>query len=213
VYRSAYYKWLAGPADGSKPAHDGPIRARQAFRRPARRFDPSVSRRTGRRDRPEQHLSPTPLAGHRADADRLVLGEIGVGLGATRAQVALAWLLDLAPNILLIPGTRTRAQLAENLGLARCRARRRCPHGTEAALSDVTTRLTCKRSVSQESAAVWASASVGAPFGDKSTFTVAAIGIAMTAPTRPSRPPPISAASRTATEGMSTVLRITRGAR
>jgi aryl-alcohol dehydrogenase-like predicted oxidoreductase len=28
----------------------------------------------------------------------------------------LAWLLDLAPNILLIPGTRTCAYLAENLG-------------------------------------------------------------------------------------------------
>lgn len=48
-----------------------------------------------------------------------VLGEIGVGLGATRAQVALAWLLDLAPNILLIPGTRTRAHLEENLQAAR----------------------------------------------------------------------------------------------
>jgi aryl-alcohol dehydrogenase-like predicted oxidoreductase len=33
-------------------------------------------------------------------------------------QVALAWLLDLAPNILLIPGTRTVAHLAENLGVA-----------------------------------------------------------------------------------------------
>jgi aryl-alcohol dehydrogenase-like predicted oxidoreductase len=33
-------------------------------------------------------------------------------------QVALAWLLDLAPNILLIPGTRTRAHLAENLAAA-----------------------------------------------------------------------------------------------
>ena len=33
-------------------------------------------------------------------------------------QVALAWLLDLAPNILLIPGTRSRTHLAENLGAA-----------------------------------------------------------------------------------------------
>jgi pyridoxine 4-dehydrogenase len=39
-------------------------------------------------------------------------------LGATPVQVALAWLLDLAPNILLIPGTRTRVHLAENLGAA-----------------------------------------------------------------------------------------------
>ena len=43
------------------------------------------------------------------------------------------------------------------------------------------------------------------------TFTVAAIGIAMTAPTRPNRPPPIKATNSTATEGMSTVLRNTRG--
>jgi pyridoxine 4-dehydrogenase len=33
-------------------------------------------------------------------------------------QIALAWLLDLAPNVLLIPGTRTRAHLAENLASA-----------------------------------------------------------------------------------------------
>jgi aryl-alcohol dehydrogenase-like predicted oxidoreductase len=39
-------------------------------------------------------------------------------LRATAVQVALAWLLDLAPNILLIPGTRTRKHLAENLGVA-----------------------------------------------------------------------------------------------
>ena len=46
------------------------------------------------------------------------LARLGARLGATPAQVALAWLLDLAPNILLIPGTRTRAHLAENLGAA-----------------------------------------------------------------------------------------------
>jgi pyridoxine 4-dehydrogenase len=45
-----------------------------------------------------------------------VLAALAVRLHATPAQVALAWLLDLAPNILLIPGTRTRAHLAENLG-------------------------------------------------------------------------------------------------
>jgi aryl-alcohol dehydrogenase-like predicted oxidoreductase len=47
-----------------------------------------------------------------------VLAALAVRLDATPAQVALAWLLDLAPNILLIPGTRTRAHLAENLGAA-----------------------------------------------------------------------------------------------
>jgi len=45
-----------------------------------------------------------------------VLAALGARLHATPAQIALAWLLDLAPNILLIPGTRTRAHLAENLG-------------------------------------------------------------------------------------------------
>jgi pyridoxine 4-dehydrogenase len=43
---------------------------------------------------------------------------LGTRLDATPAQVALAWLLDLAPNVLLIPGTRTRVHLAENLASA-----------------------------------------------------------------------------------------------
>ena len=47
-----------------------------------------------------------------------VLAALGARLGATPVQVALAWLLDLAPNILLIPGTRTRAHLADNLASA-----------------------------------------------------------------------------------------------
>ncbi|OLB75597.1 MAG: oxidoreductase [Actinobacteria bacterium 13_2_20CM_2_71_6] len=47
-----------------------------------------------------------------------VLAALAVRLGATPAQVALAWLLDLAPNILLIPGTRTRVHLTEDLGAA-----------------------------------------------------------------------------------------------
>jgi len=47
-----------------------------------------------------------------------VLAELGARLRATPAQIALAWLLDLAPNVLLIPGTRTRVHLAENLGAA-----------------------------------------------------------------------------------------------
>lgn len=39
-------------------------------------------------------------------------------LGATPAQVALAWALDLAPNLLVIPGTSSRRHLAENLAAA-----------------------------------------------------------------------------------------------
>ena len=47
-----------------------------------------------------------------------VLAAVAARLGATTVQIALAWLLDLAPNILLIPGTRTRKHLAENLQVA-----------------------------------------------------------------------------------------------
>jgi pyridoxine 4-dehydrogenase len=47
-----------------------------------------------------------------------VLSAIAARLQATPVQIALAWLLDLAPNILLIPGTRTRKHLAENLRVA-----------------------------------------------------------------------------------------------
>jgi len=43
------------------------------------------------------------------------LSAIAGGLGATPMQVALAWLLQRSPNILLIPGTRSPAHLAENI--------------------------------------------------------------------------------------------------
>jgi pyridoxine 4-dehydrogenase len=39
-------------------------------------------------------------------------------LGATMAQLALAWLLDGSPNVLLIPGTSSLAHLEENLAAA-----------------------------------------------------------------------------------------------
>ena len=43
------------------------------------------------------------------------LTEVAQRLGATPMQVALAWLLQRAPNILLIPGTSSLAHLRENL--------------------------------------------------------------------------------------------------
>jgi aryl-alcohol dehydrogenase-like predicted oxidoreductase len=46
------------------------------------------------------------------------LGAIAKELGATPMQVALAWLLKRAPNILLIPGTSSVAHLRENLAAA-----------------------------------------------------------------------------------------------
>jgi aryl-alcohol dehydrogenase-like predicted oxidoreductase len=46
------------------------------------------------------------------------LDAVAERLGATPMQVALAWLLHRAPNILLIPGTSSREHLRENLGAA-----------------------------------------------------------------------------------------------
>jgi aryl-alcohol dehydrogenase-like predicted oxidoreductase len=43
------------------------------------------------------------------------LSEVAQRVGATPMQVALAWLLRRAPNILLIPGTSSVAHLRENL--------------------------------------------------------------------------------------------------
>jgi pyridoxine 4-dehydrogenase len=49
------------------------------------------------------------------------LTEVAAGLGATPMQVALAWLLQRAPNILLIPGTSSLTHLRENLNAAEIR--------------------------------------------------------------------------------------------
>ena len=46
------------------------------------------------------------------------LSDVARGLGAKPMQVALAWLLRRAPNILLIPGTSSPAHLRENLAAA-----------------------------------------------------------------------------------------------
>jgi pyridoxine 4-dehydrogenase len=47
-----------------------------------------------------------------------ILSEVAARLGATPMQVALAWLLHRAPNILLIPGTASPGHLRENLAAA-----------------------------------------------------------------------------------------------
>jgi pyridoxine 4-dehydrogenase len=43
------------------------------------------------------------------------LSDVASRLGTTPMQVALAWLLERSPNILLIPGTSSLAHLRENL--------------------------------------------------------------------------------------------------
>jgi aryl-alcohol dehydrogenase-like predicted oxidoreductase len=57
-------------------------------------------------------LPDKPVLGHPA-----VLRTAG-RLGVTPAQVALAWLLQLGPNVLLIPGTSSLGHLEENLAAA-----------------------------------------------------------------------------------------------
>ena len=47
------------------------------------------------------------------------LNDVAARLGATPMQVALAWLLQRSPNVLLIPGTSSVAHLKENLASAR----------------------------------------------------------------------------------------------
>ena len=47
-----------------------------------------------------------------------VLSDVAARLGATAMQVALAWLLHRAPNMLLIPGTSSLGHLRENLAAA-----------------------------------------------------------------------------------------------
>lgn len=55
--------------------------------------------------------------------DNPVLGNVAVQnaaaeLGRTPAQIALAWTLSVAPNVLLIPGTSSVAHLEENVAIA-----------------------------------------------------------------------------------------------
>jgi aryl-alcohol dehydrogenase-like predicted oxidoreductase len=58
-----------------------------------------------------------PLGGF-SPLQSTALSEVAARLGATPMQVALAWLLRRAPNILLIPGTSSVAHLRENLAAA-----------------------------------------------------------------------------------------------
>ncbi|MGD1237015.1 oxidoreductase [Mycobacterium seoulense] len=57
-------------------------------------------------------VQPNPLLTHELVAD------VADRLGRTPAQVALAWTLSVAPNVLLIPGTSSVRHLEENLDVA-----------------------------------------------------------------------------------------------
>ena len=50
--------------------------------------------------------------------DAAAVRRVAAQLGFSPAQIALAWALNAAPNVLLIPGTASRAHLRENLAAA-----------------------------------------------------------------------------------------------
>lgn len=58
-----------------------------------------------------------PLGGF-SPLQSAALSDVAAALDATPMQVALAWLLQRSPNILLIPGTSSVAHLRENLAAA-----------------------------------------------------------------------------------------------
>jgi aryl-alcohol dehydrogenase-like predicted oxidoreductase len=73
----------------------------------------------------EHDISFVPFfpLGSAFNADNPVLGNPAVkqaaaDLGRTPAQIALAWTLSVAPNVLLIPGTSSVEHLEENLAVA-----------------------------------------------------------------------------------------------
>jgi pyridoxine 4-dehydrogenase len=64
------------------------------------------------------------------------LDDVAKRLGATPMQTALAWLLERAPNMLLIPGTSSVAHLRENLAAANLEL----PRDAASALDRIATR-------------------------------------------------------------------------
>lgn len=56
-----------------------------------------------------------PLGGSREPLQSPILDDVAAEIGVTTRQVALAWLLQRAPNVLVIAGTSSIAHLRENL--------------------------------------------------------------------------------------------------
>src|SRR5690606_32374601 len=49
------------------------------------------------------------------------IGQIAAGMGATSAQVAIAWVLSRSPRVVTIPGMKSRQHLADYMGSAQLR--------------------------------------------------------------------------------------------
>jgi aryl-alcohol dehydrogenase-like predicted oxidoreductase len=65
--------------------------------------------RAGHRERQDQ---PVPLS----QAERMFGGLIAAEIGATPAQIVLAWLLAQGGDIVPMPGTRQSERIEENVG-------------------------------------------------------------------------------------------------
>src|SRR5206468_2335503 len=71
-------------------------------------------------DLARQHIAYVPFfpLGGFNPLQSAALDAVAASLGATSMQVALAWLLQRSPNVLLIPGTSSVQHLSENLAAA-----------------------------------------------------------------------------------------------
>lgn len=92
-----------------------PIVTVQQYYNLVRRDDEALLRRTA-----ELGISYVPFfpLGGFTPLQSGVLVSVAERLGASPQQVALAWLLQRSPNVALIPGTSSRAHLAENIAAA-----------------------------------------------------------------------------------------------
>jgi aryl-alcohol dehydrogenase-like predicted oxidoreductase len=89
-----------------------------------------------------------PLGGF-SPLQSTTLTTVAARLGATPMQVALAWLLRRAPNILLIPGTSSVTHLKENLAAAALQL----PDDAVAALDGVAARADLERDAARQAPA------------------------------------------------------------
>ena len=87
----------------------------QNFYNIARREDDALVERTARQG--IAYVPYFPLGGF-SPLQSDTLAGVALRLGTTPMAVALAWLLQRSPNILLIPGTSPVAHLRENLAAA-----------------------------------------------------------------------------------------------
>jgi pyridoxine 4-dehydrogenase len=84
----------------------------------AHREDDPMVEQLARKDIP--YVPFFPLGGF-TPLQSATLSDVATSLGVTAMQVALAWLLQRSPNVLLIPGTSSVEHLRENLAAAELR--------------------------------------------------------------------------------------------